>query len=97
MLHGDEYIKREIDVVKREVVMRILRRRDIPICVDAYMKMVEIVGQRRENARLLIRLNTINPVYEFIPKEITRQYSDTVTLVAEKWPQPVFYFHDGLK
>lgn len=41
---------------------------------DAYMKMVQMVGQRQVKACLLIKLNSYNPIIANVPKDITRLY-----------------------
>lgn len=55
-----------------------------PLCIDAYPKIAQIIGQRRENARLLIELDPSNPMAINIPKHLIEKYDDVLTLVCEK-------------
>lgn len=53
------------------------------ICIDAYPKMAQIVGQRREKARLLIELDQYSPIATKIPKHLIVKYDDVLTLVGK--------------
>lgn len=54
----------------------------IPGSIDAYMKMVQLVQQRREKTRLFLEVNKQSPILLNIPKELIRMYNHTVSLEA---------------
>lgn len=54
----------------------------VPECIDAYMEMMQIVGQRRDRTRLLIRTDHYNSIAVNTPKKLIRKYSDILTLVT---------------
>lgn len=55
---------------------------EMPGCIDEYMKMVEIVGQRRDGTRLLIELSIFNPILKKLPKDLTRKFEHILTLAV---------------
>lgn len=57
---------------------------EIPECIDEYMKMVEIVGQRRERQHLLIELTPWNPILKMLPEDITRKFKHILTIAVAK-------------
>lgn len=61
-------------------VFKLLKRPSI--YVDEYIRMVEIVGQRREKTRLLIELHHHDHIFYNLPKDIIRKFRDIVRLVT---------------
>lgn len=66
------------------------------ICIDAYRKMAQIVGQRQEGARLVIELDQYSPIATGIPKHLIAKYDDVLTIVYNDsdwlWEEAFFYF-----
>lgn len=56
----------------------------VPARIDAYMKMVQLVGQRREKTRLSLEVDKHNPILLNIPKDSIIKYNNTVSLKARK-------------
>lgn len=62
-------------------------------CIDAYLKIVQIVEKRREKRRLLIELDPFNPILAVIPKDLIRENDDILKLVGvESWCS--FFFNE---
>lgn len=53
-----------------------------PKCIDAYIKMVQIVRQRRGKTRLRIELDKYSPITSKLPKELTKKYDGILTFVG---------------
>lgn len=68
-----------------------------PKCVDAYIKMVQIVRQRRGKTRFLIELDTYNPITsKFLSKELTEKYDNILAFVGMQIGC-AFFFNDQVE
>lgn len=69
------------------MIKRLRSLENAPRCADEYMKIVEVVGQRRERIRLLIKLNDWHPMVAHIPADLMRRYKDTLAIEGVEWKQ----------
>lgn len=55
---------------------------EIPGCIDAYIKMVQIVEQRRDKTRLLIKTDPYNSLAANTPKDLSRKYNHILSIIT---------------
>lgn len=64
---------------------------EVPKCVDACIKMVQIVRQRRGKTRILIELDTYSPITSKLPKDLIRKHDGILTFVGIETGCPFFF------
>lgn len=101
--HRSHYRDYKEELIKEEFLDAIRKGRhspgevaDRPRCIELYMQIMQVVEQRPDRTRLLIKLNPYNHIATNISKDIIRQHNDILTLAVEDRPHVFrpFYFFD---